>query len=200
MSQIRPHQSSHLVVFGAFVRHPAGPDNHRHVLPDAPGNIAKAAGLGRAAGLGAGGGALAGALATIFAKKPNLRTLLRNVLIGGAGGAVLGSGVHALGNAGTQVAPSEDVPPADPPPPDPSPSDPKMRLGTAAVSGLIPGIGPAVHGALTGGPGQAALSGLASLAPSAPLMARGGNRGLAAGLLLSSLGATGAAAYGNSRN
>jgi hypothetical protein len=45
-----------------------------------------------------------------------------------------------------------------------------MGLGTAALSGILPGIGPAIHGGATAGPGQALASGGASLAAAmAPL-------------------------------
>ena len=124
--------------------------------------------LGQSAGVGAGGGAAVGALTTLFSDNPSLRNLLKNVLIGGAGGAAIGSGVHALGNAGdTQVAPSESAPPVAPPIPTPKPGSGKMNLGIAALSGLAPlGIGAAIHGGVSQGPGQAVASGGAALAPS----------------------------------
>ena len=176
---------------------PALPTHPPRDVPSwSPGDIGKSAGYGQAAGVGAGTGAAAGALATLISKKPSLKVLLRNMLIGGAGGAAIGSGVHALGNAGTQVAPSDEAPPASPEAP-PAPEKDKMNLGVAAATGLLPGIGPAIHGGVHGGGGQAAISGLSSVVPSAPFLAGGSTKGRIIGSLLSALGATGAAHHYN---
>jgi len=175
--------------------------------------------LGQATAVGAGGGAAVAALATLFSEKPSLKKAVRNILIGGAGGAAIGGGAHALGDAADtpKVAPSASAPPASTAK-DTSPGSAKdtkgsMSLPMAAMSGLVPGVGPAIHGGLTEGAGQALASGAASVVGPAVVMdgqlrkidaaaelgIRRGVSGKATALsaLLGVLGATGAAAVGN---
>jgi hypothetical protein len=115
----------------------------------------------QAAGAGAGGGAVVGALATVFDENPNLKQLVKNVLLGTAGGAAIGGGVGVWAQAGSPPRVEERRQPSN----DASPSP--MSLPIAAVSGILPGIGPAAHAIANdpslAGVGQAAGSGLASL-------------------------------------
>ncbi len=173
--------------------------------------VKSASTLGQSTGVGAGSGAAAGALVTLFSKDPSLRDLFKNVLIGGASGAVIGGGAHTLGNAGgTKAAPSEAASAALLPP-SPAPAAPKkMNLGIAALSGLTPlGAAPltaAAYGGISQGPGQAIGSGAAALAPPMVVgliqhLRKAKNpvtrASTAVGLLGSSLGAMGAAHAGN---
>ena len=128
--------------------------------------VKSASSLGQTVGVGAGSGAAAGALVTMFSENPNLRSLAKNVLVGGAGGAAIGGGIHTLGNVvGAKEAPPEMAAPAPKPAAAPAPRN--MNLGVAALSGMAPlGIGAAIHGGVSQGYGQAAGSGAAALAPS----------------------------------
>lgn len=137
----------------------------------------------------------AGTLAALLEENPTLKSVLKSALIGGASGAAIGGGVHALSGG------------SSPAPPSPREDSDTMNLPLAAVSGIVPGIGPAVHGALSQGKDQAIMSGLASVAGPAAMVPvtmglmskqspHAGKMGPISALL-SILGATGAAAYGN---
>jgi hypothetical protein len=157
---------------------------------------------GEAMAAGAAGGTMVGLLATLFAERPSLKKAVRNAVIGGAGGAMIGGGVNALGGASTkrQVAPANQAPSA--PPKDPG----KMSLGLAALSGIVPGVGPALHGGVSQGLGQAAASGGASLAGAMGVLYPYRNADLAnipkgisrKAMLASAIGALGAGYIGNS--
>lgn len=176
--------------------------------------VIKSSSVSERVGIGAGAGATVGALATLLSERPSLKKALRNALIGGAGGAAIGGGLHAL-HAGEddQVAPSESAPPASPPAPDKG-----MNLGHAALSGLAPGLGPAIHGGITQDWKQSLGSGAASLGAFQAGVSLGNTRKVPqpgnpeklvrvlkgvsrkrhlAAALASMLGATGAAAIGN---
>jgi ATP-grasp domain, R2K clade family 2 len=167
--------------------------------------------LGKSLAVGAGGGAAVGVLTSLFEENPSLRETLRQALIGSVGGAAIGGGVHALGRSSAPEAGSQPVI-SSPTVPAATPKE-GMSLPIAALSGMIPGIGPAVHGAMAAGPMQAAGSAAASFLPamavSYPAFKRvaaaaeagqkipmpGRVRAIAA--LASILGATGAAHAGN---
>jgi hypothetical protein len=158
-----------------------------------------AATMSETVGLGAGSGAAAGALAALLADDPDLGKVLKNALIGGAGGAVIGAGTKALRSpGGPSTAPTL-----------PTSKEPEgMNLALAALTGMLPGIAPAIHGGVSEGLGQGLASGGASLAGSsaviipALLKAQGApipktSMVRPAALLASILGATGAAYAGN---
>lgn len=154
--------------------------------------------MGESVGLGAGGGALVGALTALLEDRPDSAKVIRNALLGGAAGGVMGAGAKAW--KGGQ---SPDVSPGA------VPGNPReMNLALSALSGVLPGVGPAIHGGVSQGVGQGLASGAASIAgPLAVLApaimkarASGGKisnktRGLAS--VASILGATGAAYAGN---
>lgn len=157
-----------------------------------------AATMGETVGLGAGSGAAVGVLSALLDENPSARKVLRNALLGGAGGAAIGAGAKAM--KGSEAPP----PAAGPSGPDPD----KMNLALAALTGVLPGVGPTVHGAVSQGVGQGVASGAASVAGPlaiglpALLKARATGGQVSplthrAALLSSILGATGAAFAGN---
>jgi len=193
---------------------------------------------GEAAAAGGAGGAVVGALATLLREKPSLKKALKNSAIGAAAGAALGAGGReaaefvkektTVDGSTSQSGATEDltIPKADAvvSPPAAKP-DKSMDLRLAAISGLLPGVGPALHGGLAnlnststlndaaGNIGQAAASAGASLIGPSLVMHNQLNKGMQAAQegrirpmsgkarllmpLLSILGATGAAAAGN---
>ena len=162
--------------------------------------------MAESAGIGAGVGALGGGLVTLLRDNPSLLKALRNSLAGAAGGAAVGAGVHGARNRQSSPKSPAAPAPAEPPKAEPAPDPPRqMNLGAAALSGLIPIVGPTAHGAAVGGAQQALGSGLLSTAPAAlvhslaqtssPMQQSG--RTAALSLLASALGATGAAHLGN---
>lgn len=119
--------------------------------------------MGSSVGVGAGGGALVGALATLFDENPDARELVKNTLIGGGAGALAGGSLHAMsGSDGGEPTPTPSAPPDSA-----IGGGNQMSLPISAVSGVIPGIGPAAHSIAANpdlsGVGQAVGSGVASL-------------------------------------
>lgn len=107
------------------------------------------------AGIGAGGGALTGAM-----MDGDFSHALRNALIGagigGTAGYLGGGAVRSRMDKLRARRPDLNLP--EPPPAAPAPKH--MNLGTAAASGMAPfGIGSAIHGQMTDGPGNAAAQG-----------------------------------------
>lgn len=190
---------------------------------------------GDAAVAGGAGGAVVGALATLFRDKPSLKKALRNSAIGAAAGAAIGAGGRkgaelikekvTVDGSTSQSGATEELPI---PKPDTAASpkpDRSMDLRLAALSGLLPGVGPALHGGLAnlnststlndaaGNIGQSAASAGASLIGPSLVMRNQLRKAIAAAgqgqirplsgkarlamPLLSILGATGAAAAGN---
>jgi hypothetical protein len=151
--------------------------------------------MGETVGLGAGSGAAVGALTALLDENPNIRKVLKNALIGGAGGAAVGVGAHAIkGDPGSQ--------------PGESPRNPKeMNLALAALSGMLPGVGPAMHGGVSQGVGKGVGSSVASILPAmgvgatAAMKIQGGGTPskytAPLAMLASVLGSTGAAYAGN---
>lgn len=146
-------------------------------------------------GLGAGSGAVVGALTALLDENPNVRKVLKNTLIGGAGGAAIGAGAHAMNGAPGS-------------PPNELPGNPKeMNLALAALSGMLPGVGPAIHGGVSQGVGQGVGSSVASILPALGVGAHAAMKIQGGGtpskytaplaMLASVLGATGAAYAGN---
>tara|TARA_R110002110_G_scaffold8326_2_gene41814 strand:- start:1031 stop:1603 length:573 start_codon:yes stop_codon:yes gene_type:complete len=177
-----------------------------------------ASSIGQAAAAGAGGGAILGALATLFSENPSLKKAVRNTLVGATGGAAIGTGVRALGEMEGDLTPEAPALARVTAPaytPSAALDDPRqgMSLPLAALSGLLPGVGPAAHGLVSEGPLQGLASGAASVAGPTALYLPQLNKSWKAALngvlrplpknihrystLLAILGATGAAAAGN---
>ena len=189
----------------------------------------KQAGYGQSTAIGAAGGGIVGALTTLFQENPSIRKALKNTAVGVAGGAVLGATSEAAGlmdkkvtveGSSGQTGMTEEIPGPPDPSPQAEPGNKAMSPIIAALSGLAPGVGPAIHGAVANieeGPGaaigQSALSGAASLtgptlvahnqllkateaAKHGHLRPMSGKARIAMPLL-SILGATGAAVAGN---
>ncbi len=112
------------------------------------------------AAVGGAVGAGGGLLYTLLKEKPSLRKALENMLVGGVGGAAVGGGAAKM----LQIGKGDEKDEASPQPPPKqevpaSPATKHMDLLTAAGTGYIPGVGPAVHGFQAGGLDQAARSG-----------------------------------------
>ena len=123
----------------------------------------KTADISHGAAIGGGAGAAVGALSTLFQKDKSLRKAIKNALMGGMGGAALGSGIGAIkGTLDDRGTSKQDTSKQD----KTSTEKPHMSELTAALSGAWPGVGPAIHGAIEGGAGQALRSGASSLAGS----------------------------------
>lgn len=174
-----------------------------------------ASSMGGAMAIGGGGGALVGALATLLEEKPTLRQALHNALVGAVGGAAIGGAVKSMdSDTPAPAAPAAPQAVAEAPKAVEKPSDPtQMSLPIAALSGIVPGVGPAIHGGVSQGAGQAVASGLASFLPSAAIaipahkrMLEAAEKGIHAPVsgkvrlamgLAAILGSVGAAAGGN---
>lgn len=184
---------------------------------------------GESASIGAGGGAAVGALATLLQENPSLLKALKNATLGALTGAAVGAGVRGgrdlltekvkVEGSTSEAGPLEEIPaPAAEEAPGKEPT--RMSLPIAALTGLAPGIAPAIHGAVATKDdnflpslGQTGASAAASLA-GPTLVARNqllkgieaaqqgrirpmSGRARLAMPLTAILGATGAAAAGN---
>lgn len=143
---------------------------------------------------GAGAGAVVGLLTTLFKEKPTIKDALKRTLIGGGLGAATGVGLGAMNKN-----------PTAPEAPIATDAKPKLGVGTAALSGIFPGLGPAVMGATQSADGDrianAAKMGVPSYIAAMPGnnvmmsgLAKGKPSQAALGGLLSMLGGSGAAA------
>ena len=143
---------------------------------------------------GAGAGAIVGLLTTLFREKPTIKDALKHTLIGGGVGAATGVGLGALNKK--ETAPTASTAPD---------AKPKLGVGTAALSGIFPGLGPAVMGATQSADGDrianAVKMGIPSYIAAMPGnnvmmsgMAKGKPSQAVLGGLLSMLGGSGAAA------
>lgn len=165
--------------------------------------------LGTSVAAGAGGGAVVGALSSLLRSNPSLREALQSALVGGIGGAAIGGGIHAMGRTSSPAVTAPDSVSRTPS----GESQGAMSLPLAAIAGMVPGLGPAIHGAVSAGPAQAAGSAAASILPAMAVTYPSFRRSMeaaAAGVktpvsgrtrivaaLASILGATGAAHVGN---
>lgn len=110
---------------------------------------------------GVGIGSVAGLLSTLFKKKRTINDFIKRTLIGGGVGAVAGVGLGGL----TRNEPST-LPPTS------GSAKPKLNPTSAALAGLLPGIGPTVYGAAQSADGDRTANalklGLSSLAGGMP--------------------------------
>jgi len=143
---------------------------------------------------GAGAGAIVGLLTTLFREKPTIKDALKHTLIGGGVGAATGVGLSAMNKKETAPAAPAEVD-----------AKPKLGVGTAALAGIFPGLGPAVMGATQSADGDrisnAAKMAVPSLIASMPghnlmtsALSKGKFNQAALGGLLSMLGSGGASA------
>lgn len=121
---------------------------------------------------GAGIGSVAGLLTTLFQKNRTLKDYVKNTLIGGGVGAATGAGLGKLQRAEPST-----------PPPTSVPSKPKIKPSLAAISGLFPGLGPAIYGAAQSSDGDRLANALKLGGSSLAGGLAGGLAGNAAGLV-----------------
>jgi len=170
------------------------------------GKIAGALTIGQGAGVGATVGGAAGALKTLFSEDKSLREWAKNIAIGGAAGGVIGGGVKAIDEIEPEITTSswsteQAKPKATTAAPTGKSDDDKMSLPIAALSGIVPGLGPGIHGIASQGLMQGLGSATSSVVPAqaAYMLASNptGSKARAIVTLLSSLGSVGAAHAGN---